>query len=116
MEQAAAISDADKVRLSVYRRRNAGADGGADRRARLCARSTPRRHLLGVAQVPEASQEPQHTPYHDFIPYTRWSLIGRYDEVPELHHLEGVLLAGSRRGRQHRGAEQLRLQRVVDGA
>ena len=28
------------------------------------------------------SQEPQHTPYHDFIPYTRWSTIGRYDKFP----------------------------------
>ncbi len=27
-------------------------------------------------------QEPQHTPYHDFIPYTRWSLIGKYDKFP----------------------------------
>jgi V8-like Glu-specific endopeptidase len=36
---------------------------------------------LGTA-VPETSTEPQHTPYHDFIPYTRWSLIGRYDKYP----------------------------------
>ena len=36
---------------------------------------------LGTA-VPETSTEPQHTPYHDFIPYTRWSLIGRYDKFP----------------------------------
>lgn len=32
--------------------------------------------------VPQMSQEPQDTPYHDFIPYTRWSTIGRYDKFP----------------------------------
>ncbi len=32
--------------------------------------------------APETSQTPQHVPYQDFIPYTRWSLIGRYDKFP----------------------------------
>ena len=34
------------------------------------------------APVPQTSQEPQDTPYLDFIPYTRWSTIGRYDKFP----------------------------------
>jgi len=33
-------------------------------------------------QVITSSPEPQHTPYLDFIPYTRWSLIGKYDKFP----------------------------------
>ena len=42
----------------------------------------------GVALPAPASQDlasspqPQHTPYHDFIPYTRWSLIGNYAKFP----------------------------------
>jgi hypothetical protein len=32
--------------------------------------------------VPSTSQSPQHEPYGDPIPYTRWSLIGRYTKYP----------------------------------
>ena len=32
--------------------------------------------------APQTAQTPQHVPYHDSIPYTRWSLIGRYDKFP----------------------------------
>ena len=35
-----------------------------------------------ASQVITSTTQPQHTPYHDFIPYTRWSLIGRYDKYP----------------------------------
>lgn len=37
---------------------------------------------LPEAGVPVASQSPQHEPYGDPIPYTRWSLIGRYTKYP----------------------------------
>ena len=33
-------------------------------------------------RISRLRQQPQHTPYHDFIPYTRWSLIGRYAKFP----------------------------------
>jgi len=34
------------------------------------------------ATAPDTSQTPQTTPYHEFIPYTRWSLVGRYTKFP----------------------------------
>ncbi|CAN5183248.1 hypothetical protein BH20ACT13_BH20ACT13_23990 [soil metagenome] len=37
---------------------------------------------LPQAGVPATSQSPQHEPYGAAIPYTRWSLIGRYNKYP----------------------------------
>lgn len=37
---------------------------------------------LSTTAPEPVSQAPQHTPYQGFIPYTRWSLIGRYDKFP----------------------------------
>jgi len=45
------------------------------------AGALPNGTALGTP-VPETSRAPQNVPYHDFIPYTRWSTIGRYDKFP----------------------------------
>ena len=35
-----------------------------------------------ASQVIASSQQPQHHPYLTQVPYTRWSLLGRYDKFP----------------------------------